>query len=117
MIYYYGDVEVTYGNVKLTADYMEYDMNSGTVFARGTLDTLTGVWKGQPTMTEGGATYSMEELRYNFNSRKAKITNMMLLGFCESASFLAFSHCSPSAKRPFRSIRRTALSTYPLSLV
>ena len=77
MIYYYGDVEVTYGNVKLTADYMEYDMNSGTVFARGTLDTLTGVWKGQPTMTEGGATYSMEELRYNFNSRKAKITNMI----------------------------------------
>ncbi|MBR1436449.1 MAG: LPS-assembly protein LptD, partial [Bacteroidales bacterium] len=76
MIYYYGDVQVTYGNVKLTADYMEYDMNSGTVYAKGTLDTLTGTWKGQPTMTEGGATYSMEELRYNFNTRKAKITNM-----------------------------------------
>ena len=24
MIYYYGDVSVTYGNMKLTADYMEY---------------------------------------------------------------------------------------------
>jgi len=76
-IYYYGDVSVTYGNVKLTADYMEYDMNTGTVYARGTLDSLSGQWKGQPTMTEGGSTYSMEELRYNFNTRKAKITNMI----------------------------------------
>jgi lipopolysaccharide assembly outer membrane protein LptD (OstA) len=25
-MYYYGDVSVTYGNMKLTADYMEYDM-------------------------------------------------------------------------------------------
>lgn len=75
--YYYGDVTVEYGNMKLTADYMEYDMKTGTVFARGTLDTLTGEWKGQPTMTEGGSTYSMEEVRYNFNSRKARITNMI----------------------------------------
>ena len=26
MIYYYGDVSVNYGNMKLTADYMEYDL-------------------------------------------------------------------------------------------
>ena len=76
-IFYYGDVSVEYGGVKLTADYMEYDMKSGSVFARGTLDTLTGEVKGQPTMTEGGSTYTMEELRYNFNTRKARITNMV----------------------------------------
>ena len=29
--YYYGDVTVEYGNMKLTADYMEYDMKTGTV--------------------------------------------------------------------------------------
>ncbi len=75
--YYYGDVSVTYGNLKLTADYMEYDMKTGTVFARGTRDTLTGEIKGMPTMTEGKSTYTMEELRYNFNSRKARITNMV----------------------------------------
>lgn len=77
MVYYYGDVQVEYQNMKLTADYMEYDMNSGTVYARGTLDTLTGEWKGQPKMTQGKDTYNMEELRYNFNSRKARITNMI----------------------------------------
>ena len=77
MIYYYGDVTVTYGNMKLTADYMEYDMKTGIVYARGTYDSTAQAWKGQPEMTEGGSTYKMEELRYNFNSRKARITNMI----------------------------------------
>ena len=77
LIYYYGDVTVTYQNMKLTSEYMEYDMNSGTVYARGVLDTLTGEWKGRPVMTQGDKTYNMEEVRYNFNSTKARITNMV----------------------------------------
>lgn len=76
-IYYYGDVSVKYDNLELSADYMEYDMKTGTVYARGTLDTLTGEWKGQPVMKEGKSTYSMEEVRYNFNTQKARITNMI----------------------------------------
>ncbi len=76
-MFYWGDVQVSYENITLKADYMEYDMNSGTVFARGTLDTLTGEWKGQPEMTQGDQTFNMEEIRYNFNSRKARITNMI----------------------------------------
>ena len=76
MIYYYGDVSVTYGNMKLTADYMEYDLNSGTLYARGTKDT-TGVITGQPVMEQGGKSYTMEEVRYNFNTMKARITNMV----------------------------------------
>ncbi|MBQ6254330.1 MAG: LPS-assembly protein LptD [Bacteroidales bacterium] len=76
-MFYWGDVEVTYENIKLKADYMEYDMNTGVVFARGTLDTLTGEWKGQPEMTQGTQTFNMEEIRYNFNTRKARITNMI----------------------------------------
>ena len=39
IIYYYGDVTVTYGNMKLTADYMEYDLKTSTLYARGTTDT------------------------------------------------------------------------------
>lgn len=65
MMYYYGDVTVTYGNMKLTADYMEYDMKTQTVYARGTRDT-SGVITGQPQMEDGGKTYTMEEVRYNF---------------------------------------------------
>jgi len=76
MIYYYGDVSVKYGNMELTADYMEYDLNSSTLFARGTKDT-TGVIKGMPVMKQGQASYTMEEVRYNFKSNKARITNMV----------------------------------------
>ena len=76
-MFYWGDVEVTYENIKLQADYMEYDMNTGTVFARGTYDSLARAWKGQPVMTQGDQTFNMEEIRYNFNSRKARITNMI----------------------------------------
>ena len=76
MIYYYGEVTVTYGDMKLTADYMEYDLKTQTVYARGTSDSLGNV-TGQPTMTQGGKTYTMEELRYNFKTRKARISNIV----------------------------------------
>lgn len=76
-MYYWGDVEVSYENIKLKADYMEYDMSTGTVYARGTYDSLAQEWKGQPEMTQGSQTFNMEEVRYNFNTRKARITNMV----------------------------------------
>ena len=76
LIYYYGDVSVTYGNMKLTADFMEYDLATSTLYARGTKDS-TGVITGQPVMEQGGKSYQMEEVRYNFETRKARITNMV----------------------------------------
>jgi lipopolysaccharide assembly outer membrane protein LptD (OstA) len=76
MIYYYGEVSVEYGNMKLTADYMEYDLGTATLYARGTKDT-TGVITGMPVMEQAGKTYTMEEVRYNFETQKARITNMV----------------------------------------
>ena len=76
MVYYYGDVKVSYQNIELTAEYMEYDMNTGEVFACGVLDPETGELKGTPVMKQGSETYEMEKVRYNFNSKKARITNM-----------------------------------------
>ena len=77
LVYYYGGATVTYQNMKLTADYIEYDMATNTVYARGQKDLATGEMTGLPEMTEGGQTYKMDELRYNFNTRKARITNMI----------------------------------------
>ncbi len=76
MVYYYGDVKVTYQNMELTAEYMEYDMNTGEVFATGVIDPVTGELTGTPVMKQGNDTYEMEKVRYNFNSKKARITNM-----------------------------------------
>lgn len=75
-IFYYGDVSVKYQNMELTADYMEYDLNTNDVFACGRLDTVKGEWVGRPVMKMGNASYNMETVRYNFGSRKANIFNM-----------------------------------------
>lgn len=76
LIYYYGDVKVQYQNMELTAEYMEYNLNTGVVFARGVWDEENEEWKGKPVMTQGQEKYEMEQVRYNFNTRKARITNM-----------------------------------------
>ena len=77
MIYYYGGATVSYQNMKLTADYIAYNMKTNTVFARGQKDPATGEWKGLPEMTEGDQTYKMDSLRYNFDTQKARISNMI----------------------------------------
>ena len=76
-IYYYGGATVTYQDMKLTADYMEYDMKNNTVYACGRKNPTTGEMEGLPEMTENGQSYKMDELRYNFDTRKARITNMI----------------------------------------
>ena len=77
LVYYYGGATVTYQDMKLTADYLEYDMLSNTVYARGRKDLATGEMTGFPEMTQGGQTYKMYELRYNFTTQKARVTNMV----------------------------------------
>ena len=77
LIHYYGDVTVKYQNMELTAERMDYDVTTGVVHAYGVYDSLAADWKGRPVMTEGGKVYNMEELRYNFNTRKARIKNMV----------------------------------------
>jgi lipopolysaccharide assembly outer membrane protein LptD (OstA) len=77
MIYYYGDVTVEYQDIKLTAAYMQYDMNTGTVFAKGVYDSLSGEWKGRPVMMQKGKSYNMDEVKYNFNTKKSSIKNII----------------------------------------
>ena len=77
MIYYYGDVSVEYMDMKLTAAYMQYNMKTGTVYAKGVYDSLKGEWVGRPVMTQGGKTYNMEEVKYNFNTKKSSIKNII----------------------------------------
>ena len=76
MIYYYGDVKVTYGDIEISSEYMAFDIDSKTVFAKGLPDT-TGKIIGSPVMKQGESQYEMESVYYNFNSQKAKIKNMI----------------------------------------
>ena len=76
MIYFYGDISVKYKNMEIKADYMAYDVNSRTVFAKGLPDS-TGTIVGQPEMLDKGKSYKMENVYYNFDTEKSKIKNMI----------------------------------------
>ena len=76
MVYYYGDVTVTYGSMELKADYMQYNTNTQTVYACGTRDS-TNKLIGAPTMKDGDQSYTMEDMHYNFRSGKSIITNVI----------------------------------------
>jgi len=97
IIYYYGDVTVTYGNLELKSAYMEYNLDTKTVYAAGVKDTA-GILQGKPVMKEGASEYTMETVYYNFDSKKAKITNMITQ---ESEGFL---HGNTLKKMPDNSI-------------
>lgn len=77
IIYYFGDVTATFGDLSLKADYMAYNMNLNVVYARGSKDPVTDSIIGRPQMTERDQVYDMDEVFYNFTSRKAKIKNMV----------------------------------------
>ncbi len=76
VIYYYGDVSVKYGKTEITADYMAYDIDHNIVYARGTKD-YQNEWKGMPVLKDGKSEYKMEEIYYSFDTRKARIKNMV----------------------------------------
>ena len=76
IIYYFGDVTASYQDMQLKADYMAYNTKLNMVYARGVKDTITGTPSGRPQMTTGGKTYEMDEVYYNFNTRKSMIKNM-----------------------------------------
>ena len=76
MIYYYGDVNVKYNDIEISSEYMAFDIDSKTVFAKGLPDT-SGKAIGSPVMKQGETQYEMESVYYNFKSGKAKIKNMI----------------------------------------
>ena len=76
IIYYFGEVTAKYQDMELKADYMAYNTKMNVVYAKGVLDTITGELNGRPVMTTGGKSYEMDEVFYNFQTRKAKIKNM-----------------------------------------
>ncbi|MDR1680957.1 MAG: LPS-assembly protein LptD [Prevotellaceae bacterium] len=97
MIYYYGDITVTYANTEMKSEYMAYDTDTRIVFAAGVPDS-TGKLIGRPVMKEDGKEYQMETVHYNFGSRKAKINNVI------TAEGEAYLHGEAIKKMPDNSI-------------
>src|SRR5574344_2715351 len=73
--YLYGDASVKYQNINLTSEKMRMNMDSSTVHATYGLDSLGNKF-GKPVFKEGSDEYKIENMSYNFDTKKGYITNI-----------------------------------------
>lgn len=75
-VYLYKNATITYGEIKIEADYIMIDFNTNEVFAKGVPDS-TGKPKGNPVFTENGQKFEAYEMRYNFDTKKGLISKVV----------------------------------------
>ena len=71
-IYYFGGAVIKYEDIEINADYIEFDFEKHTVFAKGLPDSL-GKIKGKPVFTQAGQKYLSDEMSFNFDTKKGII--------------------------------------------
>ena len=74
-IFYYGNAEAKYDDIVLTASCLEFDLETSTCRAYGSLDSL-GKIQGRPVFKQGESTFEATEMFYNFKSKKGIITKV-----------------------------------------
>ena len=73
-VYIYNQGDVKYDNMSLQADHMQINMATKEIYAHGKVDSVEGKPKNtHPVFNEGGSSYTMDTITYNFGSKKAFI--------------------------------------------
>ncbi len=72
----FGNGDVRYGEISLTADNIEMDLKDNTVYAVGSLDSV-GEVVGKPVFNEKGTDYEANTMRYNFKTKKGFLTDIV----------------------------------------
>ena len=72
LIHYYGNAVVKYNDIVLEANYLQFDLNTNVVTAKGLADS-TGRLLGTPKFTQGETKFEAEEMSYNFQTQKGII--------------------------------------------
>ncbi|MFT3739475.1 MAG: putative LPS assembly protein LptD [Breznakibacter sp.] len=75
-VFLYKDAKVTYQDVELTAWFIELDLGKNEAYACGTRDSLNKE-TGLPVYKDKSGEYTMRTMRYNFETRKAKIEHVV----------------------------------------
>lgn len=76
LAYLYGEGKVEYGQYKLDAHEIKMVMDSTTVYAVGTVDSL-GAPLGTPVFEDGGDTYESKSMSFNFKNQRGYITDVV----------------------------------------
>ena len=72
----YGEGNVTYGDIKLNAGQIKMEMDSTTVYAIGTTDSI-GETSGNPIFSDRGGEYESKSMKYNFKTQRGYITDVI----------------------------------------
>ena len=72
----YGEAKITYGTIELTAAEVEINYLTKIVSAKSATDTL-GKVIGKPVFKDGQEVYETDNMKYNFESRKAIIDGVV----------------------------------------
>ena len=73
-VYIYNEGDVTYQDMNLKADFMRINMDTKQIYAYGKPDSTGKATR--PEFMQGGSSYTMDTIRYNIDSKKAKIRNV-----------------------------------------
>ena len=74
--YLFKTAVVYYEDMELHADYIEIDFKNNELYASG-IATIEGIIEGTPYFVQDGATYWAHEIKYNFTTKKGKITSVI----------------------------------------
>jgi hypothetical protein len=75
-VFLYKNARVTYLDMELTADYIEFDMTNNEVYATGMPDS-TGKIVGKPVFKDAEQEMQAENLRYNFKTQRGYIETVI----------------------------------------
>ncbi|TNE26965.1 MAG: hypothetical protein EP346_13300 [Bacteroidetes bacterium] len=70
--YLFNKAHVDYGDITLEAGFIAINFETGVVTASGIRDS-SGIIQQKPIFTEKGKQYASDTIRYNFNTRRARI--------------------------------------------
>lgn len=75
-VYLYNEASVTYQQIELTAYFIELDLETKEVYAEGMLDS-TETLVQKPVFKDGSQEFESKTLRYNFETEKGIITEVV----------------------------------------
>jgi lipopolysaccharide assembly outer membrane protein LptD (OstA) len=75
-VFLYGDAKVTYQDIELKADYIEFNMATKEVFAQEGIDSL-GEPVGKPHFKQGSEEFDAKSIHYNFETKKGYIKSII----------------------------------------
>ncbi len=75
-MYLFGNAEVKYEDITLKSDYIEINMDSRVVLAKGTSDSL-GKVIGKPVFLQNEQTFKASIIEYNMDTKKGKIYDII----------------------------------------